>query len=99
MNQASLMSGGGTGVKSALSGLQRMSVGGGKRVPSFGPAVSASPIKQGNAGLASPGLVDMLSRPKRTRQSGIKKTAGIKGAASLGASMPPGGSSGTLGGY
>lgn len=84
-------------IKSALSGSMRPAVGGGSPVPRFGPRVAAaatpraasktSPLSVGGSG-ASPGLIDMLSRPKRARQSGIKKTSPIKGAASLGPAGP-----------
>ena len=73
-------------------------------VPKFGPTVqkplTPSPMSIGNKA-ASPGVADMLSRPKRVRSSGIKKTASRPSAgppaklaqapgASAG-SMPPGG--------
>ncbi len=58
------------------------------RVPHFGPAIAAvkppaSPMSLGG-GSASPGVQDMLSRPKRTRSKGYKKTAERPGSAKAG---------------
>ncbi len=72
-------------------------------VPKFGPTVakplSPSPMSVGSSG-ASTGTQDMLSRAKRTREKGYKKTAkklsaGPAKLADLGAMppMPSGGSS------
>lgn len=65
-------------IASALSGTQRMSVGGGARIPRFGPSFAAAGTKSKAPGLTprvSPTVQDMLSRPKRTRRSGYSKTA------------------------
>ncbi len=66
-------------IASALSGTQRMSVGGGARIPRFGPSFAAAGTKSVKApGLTpklAPTVQDMLSRAKRTRRSGYKKTA------------------------
>ena len=95
----------GNAVKSALSGVQRMAVGGGRRVPSFGAAQTASPTRAAPMGSLGPGnapasVQDLLSRPKRTVRSGWTKTSTIKGGA---APIPPGGAAGagpgTGGGY
>lgn len=87
-------------IKSALSGGQRMAVGGGSPMPRFGPRVAAkgtpAPSAMSVGGGAPKGVGDMLSRPKRTRSSGYSKTANIKGGASP-ANMPPGGSGGSAG--
>ncbi len=73
------------------------------RVPKFGPTVakplSPAPMSVGSGG-ATAGTQDMLSRAKRTREKGYKKTAkklsaGSGKMADLGAMppMPSGGSS------
>ena len=66
----------GSALKNALSGTQRMAVGGGSRIPRFGPAIAAKPTKPVGIGQpAVPSVQNMLSRPKRTRQAGYSKTA------------------------
>jgi|SRR5579859_1238198 len=94
----------GAALKSALAGTLRPAVGGGSPVPRFGPRVAAaatpravaSPLSLGGS-KASPGLTDALSRPKRTRSSGYKKTSPVKGAASLGPAGPASAGPGTGG--